>query len=109
MGSSQKPRTANAKRPLRPARTAEEFENRLIMMAYQEAERQIESGTASATTINHFLKLGSSRDRIERTKLQAEAQLAQKRVEVLESAKLAEELASKAIEAFRTYSGNNHD
>ena len=106
MASEKKPKP---QRPVRPAKTPEELENRLIMMAYKEAERQIERGTASATTINHFLKLGSSRDRIERTKLQAEAQLAEKRVEVLESSKLAEELAQKAIEAFRTYSGHRNE
>lgn len=106
MASEKKPKP---QRPVRPAKTPEELENRLIMLAYQEAERQIERGTASATTINHFLKLGSSRDRIERTKLQAEAQLAQKRVEVLESNKLAEELAQHAIDAFRTYSGRRNE
>lgn len=106
MASEKKPKP---QRPLRPAKTPEELENRLIMMAYQEAERQIQRGTASATTINHFLKLGSSRERVERDKIQAEAHLAQKRVEALESSKLAEELAQKAIEAFRTYSGHRNE
>lgn len=106
MASEKKPKP---QRPVRPAKTPEELENRLIMMAYQEAERQIERGTASATTINHFLKLGSSRERVEREKLQADAQLAQKRVEALESSKLAEELAQKAIEAFRSYSGHRNE
>lgn len=79
------------------------------MLAYKEAERQIETGRASATTINHFLKLGSTRDQLEKTKLEAETKLALKKVEVLESNKLAEELADKAIQAFKRYSGNRDE
>ena len=93
----------------RPPKTPQEIENRLIMLAYKEAERQIEEGRASATTINHFLKLGSTRDLLEKTKLEAETKLALKKVEVLESNKMAEELADKAIQAFKRYSGTENE
>lgn len=105
MGNDSELSKKSGTRRGRPPKSPKEIENRLIMLAYKEAERQIEEGTASPTTINHFLKLGSTRDQLEKTKLEAETKLALKKVEVLESNKLAEELADKAIQAFKRYSG----
>ncbi|TKW75915.1 MAG: hypothetical protein DI610_01670 [Staphylococcus hominis] len=109
MGTDPERSEKKGRRRGRPPKTPQEIENRLIMLAYLEAERQIEEGSASPTTINHFLKLGSTRDQLEKTKLEAETKLALKKVEVLESNKLAEELADKAIQAFKRYSGSGDD
>ena len=106
MGTDSERSEKKGTRRVRPPKTPEETENRLIGLAYKEAERLITTGRASPTTINHFLKLGSTRTRLEQAKLEAETQLAMKKVEVLESNKLAEELADKAIQAFKRYSGN---
>lgn len=88
-----------------PARTPEGRENQLVSAAHDLAERQIESGTASSQVITHFLKLGSSRERLEQERLAHENELTKVRIENLESQKKMEELYADAINAMRTYSG----
>lgn len=105
MTTTPEPTPEQGSRRRRPARSPEELEDRLISLAFEEAERQITSGKASPTTINHFLKLGSTRERLEMAKLAAETEVAKKKVEVMESGRMAEELAERAIEAFKSYSG----
>jgi hypothetical protein len=49
----------------RPATTPEARENQLISQAVDLAEKQMLEGSASAQVISHFLKLGSSREKLE--------------------------------------------
>lgn len=99
---------ANNRRPVgRPATTDEGQERRLMSMAYDLAEKQLLDGTASAQTINHFLKAGSSREKLEHQKLDKDNQLLKAKVEALESAKRVEELYSEALKAMRTYAGQD--
>ncbi len=91
----------------RPPASAEAYEKRLIALAYAEAERQIKDGSAAATTINHFLKLGSMRDQLEKAKLEAETKLAEQKIAEIAAAQDANRLAEEALTAFKTYSGNN--
>lgn len=100
--------TPKKKRPApRPPMTAEAYEQKLIALAYAEAERQIKEGRAAATTINHFLKLGSQRDKLEQAKLEAETKLAEQKIAEIAAAQDANRLAEEALTAFKTYSGNN--
>lgn len=99
----QKPR----KRP--PAKTPEARENQLIALATDLAERQLTDGTASAAVISHYLKLGTSREKLEQDKIKLETELIKARSEALESGKRVEELYEQAINAMRTYSGNRGD
>lgn len=82
---------------------ADRAEKILIAMAYNEAARQISSGTASASTINHFLKLGSVREEVERLKLQNEIELSQAKVKQLAENSESAADSKKAIEAFKGY------
>ena len=52
--------------PIRPGLTPEARENQLIFMASKLAEHQLATGTASSQVITHYLKLGSSKDKIEK-------------------------------------------
>lgn len=70
------------------------------------AGRQIRDGTASSQVITHYLKLGSSRERLEQERLQNENVLLEAKKEALESQKRVEELYGNAIQAMRAYSGN---
>lgn len=88
-----------------PARTADEREAQLVSAAVDLAEQQIRSGTASAQVLTHYLKLGSSRERLEQAKLQGENLLTQARIEGLASQKKIEELYSQALQAMRSYQG----
>lgn len=91
--------------PFPPARTDEERENQLISLAIDRAEQQLRDGTASSQVITHYLKLGSSKERLEKEMLKQEVALKQAKTEALQSAKKVEELYSKALSAFREYNG----
>ena len=87
-----------------PATTPDGRENQMIAMAFDLAEKQLRDGTASAPTINHFLKLGSSRERLEKAKIVADTEVAKKKIEVMASAEQTEKLLNAAVEAMRGYS-----
>lgn len=92
--------------PLRPALTDEARENRLISEALDLVEQRIRNGTASSQETTHFLKLGSTKHKLEIEKLRAENALLKAKTEALESQKKTEELFAEAIAAFKDYSGN---
>lgn len=91
----------------RPARTPEAQENRMISLAIDLAEKQLMEGTASSQVITHYLKLGSSRERIEKELLEEKKKLAQAKTEALESGKKMEELFEQAMNAMRGYRGSD--
>lgn len=88
-----------------PARTPEAREDELAAIAYDLAEEQIRSGTASSQVITHFLKAGSRRERMEQMRMEHEIELMQVKKEQLEGQKRVEELYVSALEAMRSYSG----
>ena len=90
----------------RPATTPENRENELISQAHDLAEKQIQSGTASSQVITHFLKLGSTRERLEQQRLEHENELTRVKIEALESQKRVEELYMEALTAMRSYAGD---
>jgi len=89
-----------------PAKTPEERENQLIEAAVNLAERQLVSGEASAQVITHYLKLGSSREKLEQQRLRNEVALLETKREVMESEKRVETLIADALHAMQAYSGN---
>lgn len=95
------------KRKGRPATTPEGRENQLISLAVDLAEQQLRDGTASSQVITHYLKLGSTKERLEMEKLKKENELLLAKTNVLKSSKHAEELYEEALNALRIYSGNN--
>ncbi len=90
---------------LRPALTPEARENQLIALAYDRAEQQLIEGTASAQVIAHFLKLGSTKEKIERKKLEKETELLNAKTENIKSEQTSEELYGKVLDAMKRYSG----
>ena len=96
---------APRRRPPRKATTPEARERQLTAAAIDLAERQIQKGTASAQVITHYLKLGTTRETLERDKLRQENELLKARVKQLASMERIEELYSEALNAMRRYSG----
>jgi len=90
-----------------PATTPEARENQLIGMAVNLAEKQLADGTASSQVISHFLKLGSTKERLEKDKLTSENELLKAKIGAIASGKNVEELYKKALSSFRTYSGQS--
>ena len=95
----------NAKRVYSPAVTPEARENELIAAAIDLAEKQIREGTASAQVITHYLRLGSSKTRLENEKLKTENRLLEAKIEAYESQQDIKQLYQEAIDAMRYYSG----
>ncbi len=93
------------KRP--PARTLESRENQMIDYAIDLAEKQLIEGTASSQVITHYLKLGTTRERLEKEKLQKENELLKAKTEALQSAKRIEELYQEAMDAMKSYRGQD--
>jgi hypothetical protein len=89
----------------RPATTPEDRENQLVAAAIDLAEKQIQEGTASAQVITHYLKLGSSRERLEQERLANEVRLMEAKREAMASAKRVEEMYGEALKAMRSYAG----
>jgi hypothetical protein len=72
----------------------------MISLATDLAEQQIREGSASSQVISHFLKLGSTRERLEQQRLEHENELTRVKIEQIES------LYLEALTAMRSYSGN---
>lgn len=98
------PKATRSRRP--PATTPEARENQLIASAVDLAEKQLRDGSASAQVITHYLKLGSSRERLEQERLANENSLLVAKREAMASAARVEELYGAAIDAMRAYAGH---
>jgi len=86
-----------------PATTPERREQQLIAAAIELAEKQILEGKASSQVITHFLKLGTTREKLEQDRLRNENALTQAKIEQLASEARVEELYANAIKAMRSY------
>lgn len=96
--------TDSSKRRMRPALNPESRENQLVSLAVDLAEKQLQEGTASSQVISHYLKIGSSKERIEKEILEKQKELIVAKTENLQSAKRIEELYENALNAMRNYS-----
>jgi EAL domain-containing protein (putative c-di-GMP-specific phosphodiesterase class I) len=92
----------------RPASTPEGREQQLISLAVNLAEKQLRDGSASPSVINHYLKMASRRESLEREILERQSKLIEAKAESIVKAKEQEHLAKAAIEAMKSYnSGSN--
>jgi len=69
----------------------------------------LRNGTASSQVIVHFLKLASTREKLEKEILERQKAQLEAKTQVLQSQQRVEELYSKALDAFRRYSGHGDD
>lgn len=92
-------------RKIRPALTPEARENQLISLAIDLVEQRLIDGTASSQETTHFLKLGSTKAKIENEILEKQKELISAKTESLKSAKNLEVLYKEAIKAMQIYAG----
>lgn len=109
MGKMEKREPKKQTRKIRPATNPEARENQLISLAVDLAERQLMEGTASSQVITHYLKLGSTKEKIEKEILEEQKKLITAKTENLQSAKRIEELYVDAINAMKSYGGHSND
>ena len=92
----------------RPMSTTEGREQQLIALAVNLAEQQLRDGTASPSIINHYLKMASTREVIEREMLEKQAKLLDAKAQSIVKEKEQEEIAKAALAALKSYnSGSN--
>lgn len=102
---------SETKRPGRKSRraaTPEAREDQMIALAVDLAEQKLRDGTASNSMIIHYLKLGSTKERLEKEILEEQKDLIKAKTESLKSAKQMEELYKSAIDAMRMYGGHTN-
>lgn len=93
----------------RPASTPEAQENYMINLAMKLVEKRLLEGTASSAETTHFLKLATSKNELEKTKLEEENKLLRAKTETLQNAKRYEEMYGKVIAAMKKYNGLGED
>ena len=91
----------------RPALTPEARENQMIALAVDLAEEQLRNGTASSQVVTHYLKLGSSKEKLEKEILEKQKELIDAKTKTLQSAQRTEELYANALSAMKRYSTGN--
>ena len=105
MAKRTKTTSKSTDKKIRPALTPEARENQMIALAVDLAEKQLIEGTASSQVITHYLKLATTKEKIEREILEKQKELIVAKTENLQSAKRIEELYSNALKAMQNYSG----
>jgi hypothetical protein len=105
----KKSTSAKRSNKIRPALTPEKREQQLISLAVDLAEKQLIEGTASSQVVTHYLKLGSTKERIEQEILEGQKELTMAKIQNLQSSKKIEELYEEALNAMRDYNGQGVD
>lgn len=89
------------------ARTPEERENQLINKAYNLVEKRIDEGTASSQETSHFLKMGSSRARLEERRLEGEVRLIEAKTKALHEVSEFKVIVENAMTVMTRYQGKD--
>lgn len=97
--------TSSSSRRVRPALSPEARENQMISLAIDLVEQRLIDGTASSQETTHFLKLATSKAKLEREILEEQRKLIVAKTEALESEKDLKAMYADAIKAMRNYSG----
>ena len=91
--------------PLVPATTPEGREQQLIGLAMDLVEKRLREGTASSAETVHFLKMGSSRNKLETAKLQHEDKLIEAKTKAVANMEDTRKLMNESLEAMKSYKG----
>lgn len=101
--------TSSTKQSSRPAISPEARENQLISLAVDLVEKRLLDGSASSQETTHFLKLATTKARLEKEILEKQKELITAKTEALQSQKRMEELYANAIKAMNSYNGRGGD
>lgn len=78
-------------------------EQQLISLAIDLAEKKLLDGTASNQLIVHYLKMASTREQLEKAKIEKEIMQLDAKTQAIQSTAHLEELFLKATNAMKTY------
>lgn len=101
----------NNKKQSRVATTPEARENQLISLATDLAEKQLRDGTASSQVITHYLKLGSTKERLEKELMATQKNYVEAKTESVkvarQDAEAFEKMFKDVMDALSLYSGSS--
>lgn len=86
--------------------TSKALEEEMISLAIEQARKQLKNGTAPASTVNFYLKLASSRERIERELIDKQVTLLEAKVDNIKNSESEAQGYREAINAIRDYGYN---
>lgn len=102
---SPNPSNPNSK-PMRPAIDPDNREQQLISLAVDLVEQRLRDGTASAQETVHYLKLASSKTKVDLERAKLENELIRAKTQNLKDQADMKTLYLNAIEAMKRYSGH---
>lgn len=88
-----------------PAMTPEDREDQLIALATNLAEQRLRDGTASNQLIAEIMRLGTTKERLQKEKLQRENEMLRAKTEAIMAQKSTDQLYKRALDAMRSYAG----
>ena len=88
-----------------PAMTPEDREDQLISLAVDLAEQRLRDGTASNQLIAEIMKLGTTKERLQKEKLQRENEMLRAKTKALQAQEQSNQLYSQVLDAIRSYGG----
>ena len=91
-------------RPMTPGVNDEGHENKLVVLAMNQAQKQLEDGTASSQVLTHFLRLGSTRAKIELEKIKLESKLLEEKIASEKHGQEITAMMSEVLAALASYS-----
>ena len=106
MPRGRKASETTSERGHRVATTPDARELQLIALATDLAEKQLRDGSASSQIVVHYLKLGSSKERIEKEIMEKQRDLIVAKTKSFESADKLEKMYEDAMEAMSRYRGS---
>ena len=81
----------------------EDQEKKLIALAYSQAERELESGTASSQIVTHFLKLSTQRAKLEQAQIELQNSLLEEKIIGEREGQKLTEMVDDVLQALRSY------
>ena len=97
--------SSNSARSVRPALTPEAEENQMIALAMDLVKQRLLDGTATSQETTHFLKLATTKHKLEQERLALENELTKAKTKALGDAEDIKEMYTQALMAMRNYSG----
>ena len=105
MGKVKTANSSGSSRKMRPALSPEARENQMVSLAVDLVQQRLMDGSASSQETTHFLKIGSTKNKLEKEILQSQIELTKAKTKSIQSAQKIEELYTNALDAMRNYNG----
>lgn len=90
--------------PTTPPFDDEDQEKKLIALAYAQAEKELQGGTASSQIVTHFLRLGTQRSELEQAQIELQNSLLQEKIIAEREGQKLTEMVDDVLRALRSYS-----